>query len=55
LGDLWEDAYTARRPILFNDERWGLADWDLSEVLLLSGDKHVVKSGSPSMPVREAT
>src|SRR5262245_27273904 len=53
LGDLWEDAYTERRPVLFNDERWGLADWDLTEVLLLSGDKHVIKSGSPLVPVRE--
>lgn len=54
LSDLWEDAYTERRPILFNDEQWGLADWNLGEVLLLSGEKQVIRLGSPWAPVREA-
>jgi hypothetical protein len=53
LSDLWEDAYTARRPVVFNDEQWGLADWSLREVLLLSGEKQVVSSGSRLVPVRE--
>jgi hypothetical protein len=51
LSDLWEDAYAARRPILFNDEQWGLADWGLREVLLLSGEKQVVMPASPLVPV----
>jgi hypothetical protein len=51
LSDLWEDAYAARRPILFNDEQWGLADWGLREVLLLSGEKQVITPALPLMPV----
>jgi hypothetical protein len=53
LSDLWEDAYTARQPIVFNDERWGLADWSLREVRLVSGDKQVLGSDSPLVPLRE--
>jgi hypothetical protein len=54
LGNLWEDAYTARRPILFNNESWGLADWGLQEIILLSGDKRVITPGSLLTPFREA-
>ncbi len=39
LGDLWAEAYRTGRPVQFNDERWGLADRDLQEVILLSGEK----------------
>lgn len=54
LGDLWEEAYETRRPVVFNDERWGLADWKFEEVLLLAGEKQVIEPGSLSERVREA-
>jgi hypothetical protein len=53
LSELWAEAYRTGRPIVFNDERWGLADWSLEEVVVLSGEKRVVKSGSRLMPVGE--
>jgi hypothetical protein len=53
LGELWAEAYRTRRPIVFNDERWGLADWNLEEVVVLSGEKRVIRSGSRLMPVGE--
>lgn len=34
LGELWAEAYRTRRPVRFNDERWGLADRVLGEVVL---------------------
>jgi hypothetical protein len=46
LGDLWEDAYSTGRPIVFNDERWGLGDHCLQEVRIVSGDRHTVQEGT---------
>lgn len=44
LLDLWSDASRIRRPIMYNDERWGLGDWSFDEV---------VKGGVPVMTARE--
>ena len=38
LGELWGYMYSTRRPVEFNTESWGLAEWPLNEVLLLSGE-----------------
>jgi hypothetical protein len=53
LGEVWSEAYRTTRPIVFNDERWGLADWNLEEVVVLSGEKRVITSSSRLMPVGE--
>lgn len=39
LSELWHNMYSTRRPIQFNTENWGLADWSLNEVILRSGEK----------------
>lgn len=38
LGELWGYMSSTRRPVEFNPESWGLAEWSLKEVLLLSGE-----------------
>jgi hypothetical protein len=43
LSDLWENMYRTSRPIRFNAEDWGLADWSLNEVIILSGEKQFIK------------
>jgi hypothetical protein len=40
LSEIWENMYKTNRPIQFNKVDWGLADWLLKEVILLSGKKH---------------
>ncbi len=52
LGDLWEEACETRRPIVFNDGDWGLANRDLEEVRVLSGEQQVVRPELP-IPVQE--
>ena len=39
LSELWENMYRTNRPIRFNTEDWGLADWPLNEIILQSGEK----------------
>lgn len=39
LSELWHNMYSTRRPIQFNTDSWGLADWPLNEVILRSGEK----------------
>jgi hypothetical protein len=39
LSELWHNMYSTRRPIQFNTENWGFADWPLNEVILRSGEK----------------
>jgi hypothetical protein len=53
LCDLWEEAYERRRPVIFNSENWGLAEWNLDEVVLISGERQVITSNSVSVPVGE--
>jgi hypothetical protein len=43
LGELWSEAYRTAQPIIYNDERWGLADWDLGEVVVLSGERQIIE------------
>jgi hypothetical protein len=49
LGDLWENARRTGRPIVVNETNWGLADWHLEEVRLLSGERQVLKLDSPTV------
>lgn len=53
LGDLWEEAYVRRRPIVLNDEGWGLAGSTLDEVIVLSGERHANSPGVVAAPVSE--
>ncbi len=48
LSDLWENMYRTTRPIQFNREDWGLADWVLDEVIIQSGEKQYLKQ-SPAV------
>jgi hypothetical protein len=48
LSDLWENMYRTTRPIKFNTEDWGLADWPLNEVIIQSGEKQYLKQ-SPAV------
>lgn len=43
LQEIWEVMYKSQQPVLFNDENWGLADWTLDEVCIISGEKHPVQ------------
>ncbi|MGH2611106.1 MAG: hypothetical protein ACRDHF_18645, partial [Tepidiformaceae bacterium] len=45
LGDLWEDACATRRPIVFNDGDWGLADRGLEEVCVKPESSIAVREG----------
>jgi hypothetical protein len=44
LSELWRNMYSSSRPIQFNPENWGLADWPLKEVTIQSGEKHCFTS-----------
>jgi len=42
LTELWHAAYNRRSPWLVNDERWGLADAPLREIVWLGGEERTV-------------
>jgi hypothetical protein len=46
--------YRTTRPIQFNREDWGLADWVLDEVIIQSGEKQYLKQ-SPAVSKGELT
>jgi hypothetical protein len=54
LSDLWENMYRTSRPIRFNTEDWGLADWALDEVIIQSGEKQYFKQ-KPAVTSGELT
>ncbi len=45
LTDIWNNMLYTQRPIVYNDDNWGLADQRLDEVLLRGGEKQVIKRG----------
>jgi hypothetical protein len=50
LTDLWEEVQRTRRPIVCNDERWGLGGWRFGEVCILSGRRERVILDSSLVP-----
>lgn len=42
LSGLWQEMYRTGRPFELNPENWGLADWPLREVVILSGERQVM-------------
>jgi hypothetical protein len=55
LSDLWENMYKTNRPIRFNTEDWGLADWPLNEVIVQSGEKQYIKQSPAATSKGELT
>ncbi len=43
LTDIWNNMRYTGQPIVYNDDKWGLADQPLDEVLLRGGEKRVIK------------
>jgi len=42
LSEIWQNMYLAHRPVAFNEDQWGLAQWSFDETVIISGRKHFV-------------
>lgn len=49
INQIWDSMYRSRRAIEFNDKMWGLAEWCLDEIVMISGEKRFLKKGQMAL------